>query len=782
MALFSPKKELETQTRTGGMTTQLQIQIAFINKVRKIMNSIHSAPNMDALLLELKEELLSLFEAERLTMYALTEDGAEVYSKVKAGDEIKEFRVPIDNSSIAGYVAKNQKVLLIQDAYNIKELQAIDLNLRFNRDYDMRSGFRTKQVLAVPILMKNKVLGVLQLINKKNGDNFSPEDKQATMEIAETLAIAFHNHQKNRGQQLSKYDLLIAENLLMPVEIETALELAKSSGQTVETILMQKYKILKPDIGRALQAFYHLPIFEFKAGLPVPEEFSGKLEPSYLRKQLWVPLRREEDTVFVALDNPRALDKIDDIKRHIPARNYRLMVGMAEDILKAIDYFWGAQAKEESKGKKDKDTVSMLLDDIATESQAPREEELAEDVSESDSAVIRLVNRMIIDANEQGVSDIHIEPYGAGQQTIVRFRVDGACREYQKFPSQVRRAIISRIKVMANMDISNRRIPQDGKIQFKKFSNLDIELRVATIPTSADNEDAVLRILAAHKPIPLDGVGLSPNNLDQFKRLVKFPYGIILVVGPTGSGKTTTLHSALGFLNTPEKKIWTAEDPVEITQYGLRQVQVNPKAGFTFAIAMRAFLRANPDIIMIGEMRDFETASIAIEASLTGHLVLSTLHTNSAPETIIRLLDMGIDPFNFADALLGVLAQRLSRTLCKECRKPVTPTPELFQEIVEEYGDAAGFQRHNISYGPELKLYQAQGCNACRLGYKGRMGIHELLACSEHIKTLIHKKKTAEEIRDAAVREGMVTLKQDGILKVLQGRTDLAQIRAVCIK
>jgi len=291
-----------------------------------------------------------------------------------------------------------------------------------------------------------------------------------------------------------------------------------------------------------------------------------------------------------------------------------------------------------------------------------------------------------------------------------------------------------------------------------------------------------MRILASGEPLPLDKMGFSERNVTLFKRLIEMPYGIILVVGPTGSGKTTTLHSALAYINRPDRKIWTAEDPVEITQVGLRQVQVNPKIGFTFAAAMRAFLRADPDVIMVGEMRDEETCATGIEASLTGHLVFSTLHTNSAPETITRLLDIGMDPFNFADALLGIVAQRLARTLCKDCKEPYHPDETEFHDLALDYGEE-DFARLDISYGQDLTLYRAKGCSNCNgTGYRGRMAIHELLEGTDNMKRLIQLRQPMEDIRKQAHADGMTTLKQDGIAKVFKGMTDIRQVRSVCIK
>jgi type II secretory ATPase GspE/PulE/Tfp pilus assembly ATPase PilB-like protein len=360
---------------------------------------------------------------------------------------------------------------------------------------------------------------------------------------------------------------------------------------------------------------------------------------------------------------------------------------------------------------------------------------------------------------------------------------------------------VARLKIMCDLDISEKRRPQDGKIKFKKYGPLDIELRVATLPSSGGVEDVVMRILAAGEPIPLDKLGLTPHNRERLVATVSKPYGLFYVCGPTGSGKTTTLHSILKHLNTPETKIWTAEDPVEITQKGLRQVQVNKKAGIDFALVMRAFLRADPDIIMVGESRDKETVSMGVEASLTGHLVFSTLHTNSAPESITRLLDMGMDPFNFADALLGILAQRLAKRLC-DCKEADEPSADDMRLFVAEYAQelahtsawranrehaantllAQWTQAYGDSNG-RLRLYRAKGCDKCRgTGYKGRLGLHELLVADDTARQLIQERARVAQLFTACLESGMRSLKMDGMEKVLMGLTDMKQVRAVCIK
>ncbi len=414
-------------------------------------------------------------------------------------------------------------------------------------------------------------------------------------------------------------------------------------------------------------------------------------------------------------------------------------------------------------------------------------------IEQSDNSLVRLINNMIIDACKDGVSDIHVESYPGREKIKIRFRKDGLLRTHLELPPNYRNALIARIKIMCDLDISEKRKPQDGKINFAKFSpQHKVELRVATIPTSGGLEDVVMRLLASAKPIPVDNLGLSPHNLKHLKEAMERPYGLVLCVGPTGSGKTTTLHSALSHINVPERKIWTAEDPVEITQPGLRQVQVNPRIDWTFAKALRAFLRADPDVIMVGEMRDEETAQMGIEASLTGHLVLSTLHTNSAPETVTRLIDMGLDPFNFADSLLCVLAQRLARRLCNHCRTSRPANEEETNELLDDHlhvcpPDHPAFTRDKVlaewlqRFGRDGRLmtHHSPGCEHCgHTGHKGRAGLHELMVVSRELRRLIQTRARAEELQRCALIEGMRTLRQDGIEKVLQGITSLAEVRA----
>lgn len=575
----------------------------------------------------------------------------------------------------------------------------------------------------------------------------------------------------------SRYDYLINEKLVTPGHLQRALVTSQKTRKSVEHVLMEEFQLTKSDIGKSLSLFYGVPFKTFDPTHPVPLELIRNLKKTFLMNDVWVPLNWSKNEIEIIVDDPKDIRKTDHIKALIKVPNIRLSVGIKEDIEEYIKRFYDQNQGSESTVESALD-IDDIIPDVVFEDVA---EEEMESLDESTSQVVRLVDQVLVAAYRSGVSDIHIEPSPVTNKTGIRFRMDGVCQDYLKVPNTMAKGILSRIKIMCNLDISERRLPQDGKIKFRRKGVQPFELRVATIPTTGGFEDAVLRILAKAGAMKLDQMGLNERNFSIMQKVLVQPYGLILVVGPTGSGKTTTLHAALGHINKPGVKIWTAEDPVEITQAGLRQVEVKPRIGLDFARVMRSFLRADPDVIMIGEMRDEETASIGIEASLTGHLVFSTLHTNSAPETITRLLDMGLNPLNFSDAFLGVLAQRLVRTLCKNCRQSYHPSEEEFGDIVSSYGQE-DFVRTGITYTPELTLQRPVGCDTCAgSGYKGRMGIHELMEGTREIKRMIKKQASAEELFHQAADQGMTTLKQDAISKMFQGFTDMKEINRVCI-
>ena len=580
----------------------------------------------------------------------------------------------------------------------------------------------------------------------------------------------------------SKYDYLLREKMVTTQQLQEAFALAKKMNKSVEFVLIEHNKINKAAIAKSFSLFYDTKFRDYDPAFTIPVELLSNLKKAFLLNEYWVPMSWDKEGVEVLVDDPRDLNKTDNIKALMKTNRINFTVAIREDIEKYIKLFFdGGHPSSESR------TVEQTLDDfdlmpdVSFEEEEEEEEHEDEGYDEASGKIVKLVDQTIIAAYRKNASDIHIEPSSVTKSTSIRFRLDGVCQEYLKVPNSMVRGIVSRVKIMSNLDIAERRLPQDGKIKFKRKGVPTFELRVATLPTQGGFEDVVLRILASAGAMRLGEMGMTERNTKVMKRVVAKPYGLVLAVGPTGSGKTTSLHAILSYINKPGIKIWTAEDPIEITQGGLRQVEVKPKIGLDFARVMRAFLRADPDVIMIGEMRDEETASIGIEASLTGHLVFSTLHTNSAPETITRLLDMGLNPLNFSDAFLGVLAQRLTRRLCKDCMEEYPLTKDEYEMIYVDYGEKYWAQT-GIEYDPDMTLFKPVGCDSCsNTGYRGRMGIHELMEGTPKIKLMIKKQANTEMLFAQAMKEGMSTLRQDGIMKVFKGYTDLSEVRRVCI-
>jgi len=777
-----------------GNVAELGNKLAFSRKLQVVTNKIHAARNIDDIMLEIGFEVCALLEADRVTVYSVSEDGSAIISKVKTGlNGFRDLSLPISPVSIAGYVARNKTVLNIADVYDARELARISPELCFLKDVDQKTGYHTKQMLAAPILNESReMFGVLQLINSLSGLSFPQHAVEGVGEVARTLAVAFELRRSLHPGMATKFDFLVRENLISADEIKLAGRSARKQGKHLEEVLVDEFQVKISDLGRSLASFYQVPYEPFNPNRVKPVDLFKNLKHDFVASNLWVPLEETLEGVVILTPDPERVKSSRIASTIFPKHQLIFKICCYREFKQTIDLFFG----EIDSGGSIGDLLSNLEEDAAEESVGD------DDAVNIDNELVKLVNKIIIEGYQQGVSDIHVESGIGKDVTQVRFRRDGTLVPYIEVPASYRNALVARLKIMCDLDIADKRRPQDGKIKFKKFGGLDIELRVATIPTAGGVEDVVMRILAAGEPIALDKLGLSVRNINTIQNIINKPYGLFLVCGPTGSGKTTTLHSILKCLNTPETKIWTAEDPVEITQKGLRQVQVNPKAGLTFAMAMRAFLRADPDVIMVGEMRDEETVRTGIEASLTGHLVLATLHTNSAPESIIRLLDMGMDPFNFSDALLGILAQRLAKRLCLKCKKSHVASADEIKGLLQEYcSELAGLEswksnpkammaevyqdwlKQFADEKGQLVLSEPVGCDACHgSGYKGRLGLHELLVGSDALKKNIQSRARVAEMLANALAEGMRTLKQDGIERVLQGITDIKQVRAVCIK
>jgi type II secretory ATPase GspE/PulE/Tfp pilus assembly ATPase PilB-like protein len=639
-----------------------------------------------------------------------------------------------------------------------------------------------------------------KLRRQRLGDYLSEKEIVSREQLEQAIL-----HQEKRpilklGEAMQELGLVTAEQLQLALAKQQQNRSTPLGRILVEMGVVEE-SVLKGALAKKLGIPY-VGLAKFNVDLNVIQLVSVE----HARKYRLMPLYIHDSKLVIAFEDPFNSKATEEI-RFLTQMKVIPVMSSREDIEMSIKKYYHAPVSDNyaaamaASGASARAThneyelyeapVEVKIDDLtsrlSTEDQGL--ELSLEPVAESDNTLVQTVNKIIMDAHSGGVSDIHIETYPGKKNTRIRFRKDGTLSEYVEIPANFRDAIISRIKIMAQMDISNRRIPQDGKIEFQRFGPAKIELRVVTIPTSNSLEDVVMRVLAPAKPLPLEKLGCAPDIMATLKVLVERPYGLVLVCGPTGSGKTTTLHSLLGYINTPNRKIWTVEDPVEISQAGLRQVQVNSRIGLTFASVVRSFLRADPDVIMIGEMRDQETTGIAIEASLTGHLVLSTLHTNTAPESVIRLLDLGMDPFNFADALLGVLSQRLLKALCGKCKQAYEPDAQEFDELLAEFlegspiarDDAIENWKSHFSKNGKYTLYKAVGCPHCnKTGYRGRVGVHELMTVSPEVRHLIQTRAPLRELQTAALRAGMRTLRQDGIYKVLLGETDIKQVRVVC--
>jgi type IV pilus assembly protein PilB len=549
-------------------------------------------------------------------------------------------------------------------------------------------------------------------------------------------------------------EVLLEAGLITEDALRQALKSKESTGEPVGQCLLRMEVLSETDLCAFLQQRYRVPAVDF-GETEVDEEAVRLVPVEVARRFRLIPVRRDGRRLTLAMADPGNFAAVDDIK-FITGLEVRVAVATDSGISKAIDQHYA-----------DGESLADIVKDIAEESveivEAHEDDDADAVGSAQDAPIVKFVNSLIADAVRKGASDIHIEPYEKALR--VRFRVDGTLHEVMSPPFKMKSAVISRLKIMAELDIAERRVPQDGRIKIKVLKRT-IDLRVSTLPTLF-GEKVVLRILdQSNLNMDLEKFGFQAKALQDFLSAIESPYGMVLVTGPTGSGKTTTLYSALSRINTPDVNILTAEDPVEYNLQGINQVLVNDEVKLSFAAALRAFLRQDPDIIMVGEIRDLETASIATKAALTGHLVLSTLHTNDAPSTIDRLIDMGLERFLVASAVNCVIAQRLVRKICLHCKAEYVPEETVLDQLALAPEELAG-----------LILYRGAGCQHCNgTGYAGRVGLYEVMPMTESVRKYVLAGQSSDEIRQAVIREGMVTLRQDAVCKMKSGVTTLTEV------
>ncbi len=743
---FSPEEGIYKIQTFNGRLTALKAEL--INYLR-LLHPVHLKRNA-SLISEINEEISAASEKQQFSIAFMDGNNLEGetvgYTIDKTG--LYLYIVHTEDTIIRGFIP----AVSIKHYQIGKKIGQMLLEEQIVTHQDIDSGLEQQEKL------RNKLLG----------EYLTSEQIVTPEQLVRALG-------RQSGTVLRLGDMLVQEKLITPEILQEALEKQRKNKKiALGEILVNMGVVNNEIIQNMLAKKLGIPFVDVRKFQVYASTFH-MVPISFTEKYTILPLYHTDQTLVVAMENPLLWEPLNEL-RVITNLTVVPVLASREDILFAI------------RELKDSKASNQKIDELAVGmSFASDDEDFSEEgVAETDNTLVGLVNKMMLDAYGQGVSDIHIETYPDKRNTLVRFRKDGMISKYFEFPPTFRRALISRIKIMAKLDISEKRRPQDGKIELKLSHEKKVEFRVATIPTANGLEDVVMRVLAGAKPIPLEMLGLPTTMLARVKLLVEKPYGLFLICGPTGSGKTTTLHSVLGFINSPDRKVWTAEDPIEITQDGLRQVQVNSNIGWTFAAAMRSFLRADPDVIMVGEIRDAETAKIAIQASLTGHMVFSTLHTNSAAESMVRLLDLGMDPFNFSDALVGILAQRLVRCYCDACKQPYAASSDEMTALAEEYcldthfDPAETLRQWKLSH-PDARLFAAKGCRECGgTGYKGRIGLYEFLEATQSIKKLIQHQGNVESLQTEALNHGMRTLKQYGIELVLAGKTDILQIRSVC--
>ena len=786
----------------GDLKGQLEEQILLDEINKKILSTL----DLNEVLKEISDNTCQLLACERTTVYIVQDsdcpEGRELVSRTITADDVKEIRLPYNHDSVAGYVACTGKMVTLKDVYDEAELAAVSPLPKFDKSWDEKTGYRTKGMLVAAATARERTVGVIQALNKTNGGLFDAHDQELMQKLTNYVGIALQNSQshthiiKRARKRVTLNDMLVEKGLIDDLKLKEAQDRAREERKKLLDILVEAYDISEVEITKCVAEMNDVDYVAFdKENIINPDLFES-IPETYCKRHLICPFKQTLDQngelqLTVVMHNPKDFIALEDLEIRTGAKVNKILMSTRGEILQMIKFALHPDAADDDE---DSEAIGELYDalaeDLGVETEPGEDIEavsIKDGAKEDDAPIVKLCNRIIEEAYRLGGSDIHIEPME--KWVLIRVRRDGSLEKTLQIPIHAKNALIARYKIMSDLNITEHRIPQDGRIRFKEHGGrYDLELRVNICPTVGGNEDIVMRILADSKPLPLEKMGFMDWVIDPYQKQFTKPYGMILCVGPTGSGKTTTLHSTVACINKPDVKILTAENPVEITQNGLRQVQIKPDVGLTFKEALRAFLRQDPDVIMVGEMRDFETCSIAIEAALTGHLLFSTLHTNNAPETVTRLVDIGIDPVTLSDALLCVLAQRLTKTLCSKCKIQGEFSAEELETIgATKEGDKYKYIDKEF---PISECYlPGEGCDKCNgSGLKGRMGIHELLVCTDEVKKMIVGGARIHEIRDGAKKWDedaafrMYELFEDGFFKVLMGRSDIRSIRAVCVE
>ncbi|MCF8027069.1 MAG: Flp pilus assembly complex ATPase component TadA [Desulfobacteraceae bacterium] len=755
----------------------LKSEVAYRSKLQEISNAVYAASDIDGILIDAAGDIVEIMGARRITIYYIDGIQRELVSRFKSGDEINEIRVPVNKHSIAGYCAVTRQMVNIRNVYDARELAGIDPELGFDRSWDEKTGFETRQVLAAPIVFQSVVLGAIQLINRKKGGPFSAGDEKKLSELATILGIALYKQQQMTARLKGRFNLLLENYIITREELDDAVIAARERNKPVERFLVEDMEIDKSDVLKSLSRYYNLPAVEYSDDMDLPADIIAGLDPGMMEKQECVPAGFENGDLLVAMADPGDLECLARIREQFSGYTVRAAVAMKKDVLNMLRLAADMQSRP---------ARSLQTHVLTASGPVDQRDESSALLTEKSPEVAEFLRNLLAEACRRGASAIHFEPEPDQMEIRLRFRTDGVCAPGQTISASLYQALVLRVKAMAGLDIARTGPHQHGRLRFQSEEGRDAVFQVTIIATAGGREDLVMRMQPAAAPMSIDALGLGTNTRQAFAHALEHAHGLILVSGPPKSGRTTTLHAALAQINAEEKKIWTAEKNLEILQPGLRQVRVEPAAGYDYAVALESFVYADADSILIDDMPDGKTANAAVSACLSGKLVLSGFTGPGAPETLARLVVMDADAFHLAEALICILSQRLVRTLCTRCRQARHPGRKEYDQLVSLYGKAAFARDIDIAFSKNLTFYAPAGCPECsHTGYKGQTGIFELLSVTDEIRDIIQTRPPGRHlgpmIREHAVSRGMSTLFQDGIAKVFAGHCDLAQVRRACL-
>ncbi len=842
---------------------ELLRNLEFHKTMQRITGRIRSAGTPGEILLDIREDIRKLFRIRLLTIYLIDRGKKELFTLEDDGGKAREVRLPLDYTTFAGYAALKKKMLHIADAYNQREIRRISDTLSFDDSLDEATGVATGQILATPIIHDGVVLGVMEIRNKKGGDIIDEYDQIFLDEIEVCLARAFFmqlEFGKIGHKAAEKFRKLIQDGIVTQAQLDQALKEAYEARTDPATVLLEKYRIAKKDIGAALADHYGCPFTPYSDDLSVVHGLLTGIDRAALAVGLWIPLKVLRGRIHVLAADPSNTALRREVEEAMETHLIQYEVGLPADILRLIERSYAeleekthrrtatgpaaaparpvaekkAQPISTLSGPAPKEPLRKTIPPAQAETKGPvRGEEASVNESHpvppqqktdapdgtktapaaaapatadpqppvaregakaasappppaaaipSADAVYPPLAELLDEAVARRASAIHFEPDAGARRTAVRFRIDGECLMHAPLPPGDYEKILPAIKKMAGLDGQTRTAIQNGKAVCTRPSGDEISLRVAVIPTRTGLEDSVLHLSARSSFLSLELLGLSEENYDDLSNILRQPRGVVFVAAPAGGGVTTTLHACLAHINSPDKKIWTAEEAIEIPQDGLRQVVVDPQKGLDYPSVLRSILNADPDVVMLGRIPDRETAGLCMEASVRGRLVLSSLRTESIAETLARLPDMGLDNLLFADAMLAIVEQRLLKILCPHCREKYHPGREEYDDLAQTFGPES-FASLDIPYTDRFTLFRPRGCDACgQTGYKGRTCVSEIFIFTPQIKRMIRRKESPDAMYQTALAGGMTPLLQDGLSRVLEGFCDFRHARLSCLK